>query len=637
MGNHSELSNEQVEILWKLFNESLDLILIKDRNGKFVHCNKATADFYNTTPEKMIGKDDSHYTGDHKIVEALTESVREIIKSGKTQVIYEDVKDKNGDLRYFKATKIPFKNNKGEDQVIIIGHDVTKEREKEKEVDFIMGAINFGTWRWNIVENDLVWNDSNYDVFGVDKDDFSGAYEAWEKTLDPNDKENAVQELNDALAGKIDFSTTFGIITGNGEKRYIGGKAEIFRNEKGEPLEMIGINWDRTKEHLAEMKYEQQKKITQHQNRLASIGELAAGVGHEINNPLAIADGMLHRMWMTYQNDRDNVEKIQDMYNKTEVALKRISNIVKGLKTFSRSDDVDFKDFDPILSLNETLDLVKEIYMQENIIIDLENSIDKKISIYGLQSSFQQIFMNLLSNARDALEHSDTKLISIKVSLDSYMLKIVFSDNGPGIKEEILEKIFEPFFTTKGVSEGTGIGLSLVRNFVEDFKGEMRVDSTLGEGTCFEIKIPFKEARSLDKKQINKNEIESKDFFNGKINAIIVDDEEHVLEILQEYVVDMGIKVKKFSSAVDALEYCRSSDEPVDIIISDIKMPEMNGMTFYEKASEENLFKKGFLFITGGVNNINIHQKYDDTENVSILEKPFKYEDLFLNINYFVK
>ncbi len=633
MSDYKNLTTEQIEVLWKVFHESLDIVLVKNFDGNFVYCNKAVAKLYNTTPEEMVGKDDAFFTGNREQSDFFRDNVREIMKQGETEVVYEDSTNaETGEVRNFKSIKIPYKNEKGEDNIIVIAQDITQERAKEREINFILSTLNVGTWRWNIVDNELSWNDTNYNVFGINKEDFSGAYEAWENSLDPDDKEQALIDLNDALEGKRDFSTTFGIITPKGERRYIGGKGEVFRDKDGSPLKMIGINWDRTEEYLAEKRYEEQKRITQHQNRLASIGELAAGVGHEVNNPLAIADGMLNRLWKTYQKDPHNSEKIEELYSKTNIALKRIAEIVKGLKTFSRADDSNFRHFNPVFPIEETLGLVKEIYGKEDIIIDYKNSLSQETMIYGAIGSFQQILMNLLSNAKDALSVEKNKRISIEVATIDNTFRLNFSDNGPGMDKPTLDRIFEPFYTTKDVSKGTGIGLSLVRNFIEDFGGKININSEVGKGTTFVVDIPI--AKFSQKEEMIETTLDNKteNVFENKVNAIIVDDEEYIVEFITEYLKEMGIKSNHFSSAVEALVFYRSNKENIDLVISDIKMPVMDGLEFYDNLKNKEQYQRGFVFITGGINNIDIHERYKDEKNVSILEKPFNYNDLLLMI-----
>jgi signal transduction histidine kinase len=127
-----------------------------------------------------------------------------------------------------------------------------------------------------------------------------------------------MREFYDAIAGKQDFNTTFEITTPDGSQRFIGGKGEVFRDQNGVPIRMVGINWDKTKEHLASVELEQQKKVAQHHTKLASIGELAAGVGHEINNPLAIAKGFLFSLQKKLAG---NDESIINTFTKVNNAL----------------------------------------------------------------------------------------------------------------------------------------------------------------------------------------------------------------------------------------------------------------------------------------------------------------------------
>jgi len=242
-----------------------------------------------------------------------------------------------------------------------------------------------------------------------------------------------------------------------------------------------------------ESQLEHQKNLTMHNSRLAMIGQLAAGVGHEINNPLQIIMGHLSLAKDQYQKMSNNNPSLDlnPRFEKMATALTRIANIVKGLRTFARSDDAQISVFNLSDLIQETVDLLFDIYRKEEVSL-IFNGPRREELIEGNRGRIHQVIMNLIANAKDATEDCSDKKIEISLMPNGEFLTIVIADNGKGIPEELRDKIFEPFFTTKDVNKGTGIGLSLVSTIVKEHGGELHLESTPGKGSKFYISLPFK-------------------------------------------------------------------------------------------------------------------------------------------------
>ena len=504
--------------------------------------------------------------------------------------------------------------------------DITKNRRTEEETRFILNSMQVGTWRYDVRDDILHWDDINYKIFKTDKSDFSGAKQAWESRLHPNSKIEAQQALDVALAGNAEFNTTFEINTPDGDQCFLGARGEVFRDQAGNATRMVGINWDKTKEHLAEVELEKQKKLAQHHTKLASIGELAAGVGHEINNPLAIAKGLLESLsGKLSSGDIDNTGTL----SKISRALDRIATIVKGLRTFSRVDSDDKAHFDVIETLEESIGLVEDMYKMEGVNLYYSTQLgNNHIGINGSRGKLQQIFMNLLSNAKDALKDADEKIISVDTVLADNHLKITVADTGCGIPSSIIDFIFDPFFTTKDVNEGTGIGLSLVYNYVKELGGTISVESDVNKGTRLTVELSV-----IDFVKADPIIDEYEDIQIPAINSsvLLADDEEGIREILAMMIEETGIKVTKAENGQQALDLYLSDPNAFDMIISDIQMPEMDGVTLLKTIRNDlELKQPKFIFITGG---ISIDLESSDNELNHLIDahffKPFDQDKIF--------
>ncbi|MCB0413289.1 MAG: PAS domain S-box protein [Bdellovibrionales bacterium] len=247
---------------------------------------------------------------------------------------------------------------------------------------------------------------------------------------------------------------------------------------------------------ITEKKLNQEKLY--HSDKLASIGVLAAGVGHEINNPLAISAANLSMLRKQLEKINISDEKIFHKIEMIEKANHRIKNIVDGLRTYSRIDTDLMKDISLKEAIQSTLDLVSGIFKSSGINIIANMPPDSDYLVYANSGKMQQILMNLLTNARDAVETCSVKDITLDLKkISTHEVEVCVADTGVGVPEELINKIMEPFFTTKEVNKGTGIGLGLVDEFVKSFRGRLEIQSKENQGSQFRVILPLKQEVQL--------------------------------------------------------------------------------------------------------------------------------------------
>lgn len=240
-----------------------------------------------------------------------------------------------------------------------------------------------------------------------------------------------------------------------------------------------------------EMEHElaNQIKLNLHHSKLASIGELAAGIAHEINNPLTIVSISNRKIKKLLESDQLDKEELKNSLAIIENATLRIVDIVRGMRNFSRVDSSNRETVDLVEIVEETNSLVFELLKSKGIDVKFINNVGGA-PIIGIRGQLQQVIMNLLSNAKDAVESKDKKIIEIEINEDSNSYTIMVSDNGIGVEDKNKFKIFEPFYTTKGFDKGTGIGLSMSFNIIKEHNGSLVCKDALLGGACFIIKLP---------------------------------------------------------------------------------------------------------------------------------------------------
>ena len=248
--------------------------------------------------------------------------------------------------------------------------------------------------------------------------------------------------------------------------------------------------YDLTKRLEMENDLNYQRRLAIHSAKLASIGELAAGIGHEINNPLAITTGYIDKIEKKIKQF-DLYNNLKSDFDIIRTSNKRIKTITRDLRTFSRSEKDSIENFNIFETVNEVLSLINEIYSVHGITFSKDIPKNDVCIIKGNKGRIHQVLLNLFSNARDTLSDQEFKKITISSEIDNDTVHLLISDNGLGIHTNIISKIFDPFFTTKAVNKGTGIGLSLSHKFIQDQNGSLTVDSEVGIGSTFKISLPI--------------------------------------------------------------------------------------------------------------------------------------------------
>ena len=263
----------------------------------------------------------------------------------------------------------------------------------------------------------------------------------------------------------------------------------------------IGVLQKTFKEMIASLKERDRRRSVKAENRLlqsekqASVGRLAAGVAHEINNPLT---GVLTFTRLLLKSE-DMTEKSRSHLQKIAESTVRIRKIVKGLLDFSRQTELDRESTDINKLLNSTISLMENQALVKGVSIEF-NSGENLPDVILDRSQIQGVFMNIIINALDSIESGGTIVVSTGISMsasdtDQKGLEISISDTGCGISPEDLDRLFEPFFTTKEVGKGTGLGLAVSFGIVQRHGGTIRVQSEVGRGSTFTIWIPIEEKR----------------------------------------------------------------------------------------------------------------------------------------------
>ncbi len=372
-------------------------------------------------------------------------------------------------------------------------------------------------------------------------------------------------------------------------------------------------------------------KTTQNQliqsEKLSGIGEFVAGVAHELNNPLTSVMGfaeLLQQMDMPEQSRR-----YLDVIFKS---AKRCQKIVASLLSFARRHAPERK----VVCVNEIVESAVEIlhYQMRTSNIEVITQLDPNLPSTEVDShQMQQVFLNIISNARQAMEANQAKgWLRITTESSDHHVRVIFQDNGPGIPPENLTKIFNPFFTTKEVGKGTGLGLSLCYGIVSEHGGTIAPFSKEGEGATFVIELPVSQAlaTAAEKKATAALPSQSKSEGVGK-RVLVIDDEDTILQMIREILERNGYRVDVARDGEAALR--RLGQYHYDLALCDWKMPGLNGQQIFERLQSVNPdMSRRVIFITGDTVNEKTQEFLREQHKVC-LSKPFTLVEFRSAIN----
>ena len=396
------------------------------------------------------------------------------------------------------------------------------------------------------------------------------------------------------------------------------------KNEAGEITHYVGSQQDMRE-------YESLEKQFHHAQKMEALGTLVGGIAHDFNNSLAAISGNAYLAKMSVPANSDAIPMLDTIVNMSF----RSAEMIKQLLSFSRKD---MKSMNPMLLapfLKETFKIHK-VSIPENITLNLTID-DDTLQVLGDINLLQQVILNIMNNARDAVEEIAEPLITVNLSrfeADKDFLKknpelkgksfacISIRDNGAGIKEENLSHIFDPFFSTKEVGKGTGLGLSMAYGAIHSHGGVISANSTLNQGTEISIWLPLLGSEQTDTQLTPKEQ----SIYKGSETILVVDDEASVLEITHAVLKKLGYQVIIAKNGQEALTIYQDKHDEIDLLIMDVVMPVLGGIEAAAAIREINPDAR-IIFATGYDRSHSLKRKGSDLPE-TVIPKPFSVSDL---------
>ena len=559
--------------------------------------------------------------------------------SGQTDSFNHEYRIKNKEGNYLwmlNRGKVVERNAHGEAIRVVGSHsDISRLKKTEEliklnetRLSLALKAGGIGIWDWDIVSDKLTWDDQMFVLYGVDKKDFTNAYEAWVNGVYEADKQRGNEEIQMAIKGEKDFNTEFRVQYADGQIRNIRALATVLRDNEGNAIRMIGTNWDITSEKEAAFQIAAREEAEK-ANKAKS--EFLANMSHEIRTPLNGVIGFTELLKKTQLSD------VQQQYvNSANVSGHALLGIINDILDFSKMEagmlDLDIIKSDMVQLFEDSIDIVKFAAAEKDIelLLDIDPSMPRFANVDAIR--LKQILTNLLGNAvKFTLKGEvELKIRYQAVDGDTGKLSISVRDTGIGINKEQQSRLFKSFSqadsSTTRKFGGTGLGLVISQLIAEKMGSTIKINSTVGIETVFyfDVTTRFEAGEKPDPTKIE-----------GVKRCLIIDDNANNQIIMKQMLNQWQIQSECCDSGFEALKII-GQPEPFDLIICDYNMPYINGIETIRMLKTKlnlSLEKQPVILLHSSLDNIRLEKECQELGIRFRLSKPVKSNDLFNYLN----
>jgi PAS domain S-box-containing protein len=503
-------------------------------------------------------------------------------------------------------------------------------RESETRYRLATRATDDIVYDWDLPSGTIYWTEAIKSVLGHEPDSPDSARHWWEAQLHPGDRDATLASLYTALASADDtWRAEYRMRRGDGRYAQVLERAHIVRNPGGAPTRMIGAIADQSRRHELEGQLRQSQ-------RMEAVGRLAGGIAHDFNNLLTIIQN-----YANFVVDEIPAEgAIRADLDEIRKAAARAGELTRQLLAFGRKQVLHPEQLDINDTVSSVAGMLRRVIGEDiTIELDLEPCV---WPVYVDRGQLEQVLMNLAVNARDAMPDGGViRLRTANVAGTDHAsnrtepthggechVSLIVEDTGTGIDPAVLPEIFDPFFTTKPVGQGTGLGLSTVYGIVEQSGGSISVESTPGQGSRFIIRLPRAGAGvRVEAASATATQAKAK---GGTETILLVEDEAVVRSLVRRMLEEQGYSVHEAMSGVDALRIMktvsRSQDGHIDLLLTDVVMPEQNGRELAEQLTAR-WPRLRVLFMSGYPDDEVLRRGLPGLES-AFLQKPFTAQGL---------
>jgi len=488
-------------------------------------------------------------------------------------------------------------------------------RESNRRLELATASASLGVWDRDLVARTLTWNDRMYELYGLRRGPGVPDYDRWyQDIVHPDDLAAADEGVRAALAGEKPYAIDFRVVHPDGSVHHIASNGHVLRDRRGQAVRIIGINRDRTAQVQAAEEQRRLQTELLHAEKLESIGSLAGGVAHDMNNVLAAIMGMASALRAGCADDAPAARPMDTIIR----ACTRGRDVVKSLLYFARKD---LESLGPV-NLNalagEMVQLLSYTTLKRvRVATGFQEPLDL---IEGDAGALSHALINLCVNAVDAMPDGGSLTVWTR-QVAGGAVEIGVRDGGSGMTEEVMRRSIEPFFTTKPMGKGTGLGLAMVYGTVKAHKGDFRIHSEPGQGTEVVLSFPPLGQAAPDAPAAQGPAQAPL----GPLRILLVDDDELIRLSVGPMLAALGHAVHTAQAGQEALDRLQAGLE-VDLVILDMNMPGLNGAQTLARLLEMRPGQA--VLMATGYSDESIAPLMEGRANVSSLRKPFSINEI---------
>ncbi|PZU91512.1 MAG: hypothetical protein DCE90_19565 [Pseudanabaena sp.] len=401
---------------------------------------------------------------------------------------------RDGLVGYIQSRGEPIVNATGQlTQLIGTILDISDRKQAEAELQNLSDRLALaakssamGIWDWDVVHNILTWDDRMYELYGITPNKFSSAYEAWSNSLHPDDRQAGELAIQQALTGEKDFAPEFRVLLPDGTIRFIQAYAIVQRNEQGEPLHMIGANFDISDRKQAEVTIQQTAAQLEASNR--ELEAFAYSVSHDLRSPLRAIDGFSNALIEDYGDRFDDEAK--DYFDRIRRNIRRMGTLIDDLLRLSRvsRSEMHYSTVNLSALVQEQLEELQAINPERQVKL----AIAPNIVVSADRTLMQVVISNLVQNAWKFTSHHDSALIEFGVLQQEDRLTYFIRDDGAGFNMTFANMLFGVFQRLHNTNEfpGTGIGLATVQRAIHRHGGRVWAEGAVEQGSTIYFTVP---------------------------------------------------------------------------------------------------------------------------------------------------
>ncbi len=615
----------------------VEMFFVTDEKGYVTYVSSVMENMFGYTPQEAIGHHFSDYLAEEELPGAAVIFSNALQDSLTDQVAELRLKRKNGSLFYGEAH---VRHYKGEDSFGIVGliRDITLRKRYEQEIleskqflkdiydevnhsIFVVDVLSDGIYRFKGI------NPVHEKLTGIRSDEIAG--KTPEELLPPVFAAQVIHHYDDCLreGSSIHYEEHLPF---KGEETLWETVLNPVRNVSGTIHRIIGTSTDITERRQNEEERAKLEMLLQQSQKMEVVGRLAGGVAHDFNNMLTVILGHSEMALELF----DSSDEVYADLEAIRQAATRSADLTRQLLAFARKQIVSPKVLELNTAVEELLPMLRRLIGEHIMLVWLPDCKNSQINIDP--SQIDQILVNLCVNARDAIKGngritlesgSHTVSDTLSESSNSEALSVDYvtlsvRDDGCGIVQNDLEHIFEPFFTTKKPGQGTGLGLSMVYGIVKQNNGTIECQSEPGKGTTITIHLPLHKAQSKEDQNAQTKQLTHQ----GHQTILLVEDELPILKLCKLMLERNGYKVLAAVTVNEALGLAKNYNGTIDLLLTDVIMPEMNGA---ELSKQLNVVRPELkiLYMSGYTADV-IANNSQLKSGVNFIQKPFNMQSL---------